>query len=161
MRQEFNEQYKDIPELVEKYSGKFMALEEDVISSRRNSQDRTIRQIVGHMVDSASNNTHRIVHLQYRESPLNFPNYATHGNNDRWISIQNYQREDWATLVQLWKYTHLHILHIIENIQKEKLTCMWISGEGESVSLEDMVLDFPSHFRLHLEEIDTLIDQNQ
>ena len=42
----------------------------------------------------------RIVHLQYRESPLRFPNYASDGNKDRWIAIQNYQEEDWNLLVQ-------------------------------------------------------------
>ena len=50
---------------------------------RRNSQDRTIKQILGHLVDSASNNMHRIVHFQYHDSPLHFPNYATNGNKDR------------------------------------------------------------------------------
>lgn len=157
MRQEFKEQYKGMPEFVEKYYRKFNSLEEELISSRRNNQGRTIRQIVGHMVDSASNNTHRIVHLQYRESPLDFPNYATHGNNDRWINIQNYQDENWEILVGLWKYTHLHLLHVIENIDKEKLSCMWISGEGERVTLEEMVLDFPRHFKLHLDEIEALL----
>ena len=84
---------------------KLFRFPKEVITQRRNTQNRTIKQIVGHMVDSASNNTHRVVHLQYRESPLEFPNYATYGNNDRWIAIQNYQDENWENLVQLWKYS--------------------------------------------------------
>ena len=76
--------------LIKKWQPKLSALGDDVISERRNSQNRTIKQITGHMVDSATNNTHRIVHLHYQESPLIFPCYATHGNNDRWIAIQNY-----------------------------------------------------------------------
>jgi len=43
------------------------SLPDDIISQRRNSQNRTIKQILGHIIDSASNNTYRIVHLQYSD----------------------------------------------------------------------------------------------
>jgi hypothetical protein len=99
-----------------------------VIAGRRNRQNRTIKQIVGHMVDSASNNTHRVVHLQYQPSPLIFPCYASHGNNERWIAIQNYQAEDWHDLVRLWKHSNLHFAHVIAHMNPEKLENVWISG---------------------------------
>ena len=133
------------------------SLSAETISQRRNSQNRTIKQILGHIIDSASNNTHRIVHLQYQPSPLIFPNYATFGNNDRWIAIQDYQNEDWNILVQLWKYSLLHICHVIKNVKADKLTCEWISGPGEKVNLESMIIDFPRHLKLHLSEISELI----
>lgn len=130
----------------------------DVISERRNSQNRTIKQIVGHLVDSASNNIHRIVHLQYQASPFSFPNYGTHGNNDRWIAIQNYQQEDWDDLVQLWNYSNLHIIHIIKNIKVEFLDKQWIPAPEKKESLQEMVVDYLIHFKLHLNEIDQLIN---
>lgn len=49
-------------------------LPEATISINRNSQDRTIKQIMGHLIDSASNNHQRIVRLQYNEY-LIFPDY--------------------------------------------------------------------------------------
>jgi hypothetical protein len=115
--------------LIEEWEPKLSALGNDVITERRNSQNRSIKQIVGYMVDSASNNTHRIIHLQYQESPLNFPDYANLGNNDRWIAIQNYQEKEWNSLVQLWKYTNMHIVHVIQNINIEKFENKWISFE--------------------------------
>ena len=145
--------------LVETWEPRLRALPEEAIMERRNSQNRTIKQIVGHMVDSASNNTHRLVHLQYQPSPLIFPCYASHGNNDRWIAIQNYQAEDWNDLVQLWKYGNLHFAHVISNMNREKLDNVWISGSGEEVSLKVMVIDYLRHFRLHLDEIDELMGQ--
>ncbi len=95
MMAEFEKLAKEITGLISEWEDKLLSLPQDVITIRRNSQNRTIKQIVGHMVDSASNNTHRVVHLQYRELPLRFPNYATYGNNERWIAIQNYQDENW------------------------------------------------------------------
>jgi hypothetical protein len=144
--------------LIKEWEPKLSTLGNDVISERRNSQNRTIKQITGHMVDSATNNTHRIVHLHYQESPLTFPDYANLGNNDRWIAIQNYQEEDWIELVQLWKYTNVHIAHVIQNMNSEKLNNIWISALNQEISLEAMVVDFPRHFKLHLSEIDELIN---
>ncbi|WP_029901888.1 hypothetical protein [Prevotella sp. 10(H)] len=146
--------------LIEKWEPKLQALPENVITHRKNSQSRTIRQILGHMVDSASNNTHRIIHLQYRASPLIFPDYANVGNNDRWIAIQNYQTEDWNNVIQLWKYTNIHIVHVIRNVNPDKLGNEWISALGDKVSLKDMIMDYLHHFELHLSEIDELISQN-
>ena len=150
---------EELLSLIKEWESKLLALGDDVISERRNSQNRTIKQITGHMVDSATNNTHRIVHLHYQKSPLIFPCYASHGNNDRWIAIQNYQDEDWNVLVQLWKYTNMHFAHVIKNMNKEKLSNVWISGTNEEVSLEAMVVDFPRHFKLHLNEINELINK--
>ena len=134
-----------------------MVLKNDIIVDRYNVQNRTIKQIIGHLVDSASNNTHRIVHLQYQESPLIFPDYANLGNNDRWIAIQNYQNEDWGNLVQLWKYSNIHIAHVIRDINTEKLENEWISALDQKISLRAMIVDFPRHFKLHLKEINELI----
>lgn len=157
MMAEFEKLSKEITELVLEWEGKLLSLPPDVIIKRRNSQNRTIKQIVGHLVDSASNNTHRVVHLQYRELPLDFPNYATFGNNDRWIAIQNYHDENWENLVQLWKYSILHFAHVIRQINPEKLGNEWVSGEGKNVSLKDMVEYFMPHFKLHLGEIEELV----
>jgi hypothetical protein len=133
------------------------SLPDDIISQRRNSQNRTIKQILGHIIDSASNNTHRIVHLQYQPIPLIFPNYATLGNNDRWIAIQDYQNEDWNTLVKLWKYSLLHISHVIKNVNPDHFNNEWIGGPGEMVTLKAMIIDFPRHLKLHLSEIEELM----
>jgi hypothetical protein len=143
--------------LVEQWEEKFNALSEEAVSVSKNSQNRSVKQIVGHMIDSASNNTHRVVHLQYREVPLRFPNYATYGNNDRWIAIQNYQDENWEVLVQHWKYSHFHYIHVIQNINPEMLQNEWISDFNEKITLQKMVEDFPGHFNLHLNEIQELL----
>lgn len=113
--------------LVNEWEPILMELENAIITTKINSQNRTIKQIIGHMIDSASNNTHRMVHLQYQASHLTFPNYATNGNNDRWIAIQNYQDENWTEMIQLWKYSHLHWIHVVKNVKQDKLEQVWNS----------------------------------
>jgi len=146
--------------LIDAWEEKFNSLSQDIITEKRNLQHRTIKQIVGHMTDSATNNTHRIIHLQYQESPVQYPDYANLGNNDRWIAIQNYQEEEWPLLVGLWASTNRHILHVIKQVNQNKLGNLWISALDEEVTLEAMISDFPRHFNLHLEEIEAIIQTN-
>jgi len=154
----FQELLTELPELTRQWETVLAGLSEELIRERRNRQNRSIRQIVGHMVDSASNNTHRLVHLHYQESPFYFPNYATEGNNDRWIAIQHYQEEDWQQLLQLWKYSNLHFIHVVRSIDAAKLGAEWIAAQDETVTMEEMVGDYLRHFKLHLDEIASLMN---
>jgi hypothetical protein len=157
MIKDFEPVISGILNLIEKWEPILSDLPADTIAGRRNSQNRTIKQILGHLIDSVSNNTHRIVHLQYRESPLDFPNYATNGNNDRWIAIQHYQEEEWQTLLQLWKLINLHFVHVVRHISPEKLENEWIASPGKVISLKEMVVAYLTHLRLHLDEISELM----
>ena len=154
----FNNICSELLPLIEEWEPKLISLPEQIITERRNRQNRTTKQVVGHMVDSVSNNTHRVIHLQYQPSPCTFPDYANLGNNDRWIAIQNYQEEQWGDLVQLWKYSHIHFLHIVRQIDPAKLQNEWISALNQKITLRAMVLDFPRHFKLHLGEIEGLVN---
>jgi len=147
----------EISALIDKWVPELTSLPEKTISEPRNSQHRNIKQILGHLIDSTSNNTHRVVHLQYQVSPFSFPNYATFGNNDRWIAIQNYENADWNNMIQLWKYSLLHYCHVINNVNDEKMETEWISGPEKNINLRTMIVDFPGHLKLHLDEIDDLI----
>jgi len=148
----------EIRTLIENWEPKLFTLENNILNSRRNNQNRTIKQIVGHLIDSTSNNTHRVVHLQYQKSPFEFPNYATYGNNDRWIAIQDYQNEDWTVMIMLWKYSLLHFCHVIKNVNDSKLDNEWISDQDKTITLRTMIMDFPRHLKLHLSEINELIE---
>ena len=129
---------------------------EGILVARLNRQGRNIKQIVGHMIDSASNNHQRMVRLQYT-SHLIFPDYTR--ENDLWISIQQHQEEDWEEMLQLWKYFNLHIAHIINHSDHSWLNNTWTDGKIDPVSLKDMICDYVSHLTLHLNEIKALLDQ--
>jgi hypothetical protein len=149
---------QEIQTLLEEWVPKLEGLPQKTITHRRNSQNRTIKQILGHLIDSTSNNSHRVVHLQYQQTQFAFPNYATFGNNDRWIAIQDYQNEDWINMINLWKYSLLHFCHVIKNVDDNKLGNEWISGPDKNISLKTMIIDFNRHLKLHLSEINELIN---
>lgn len=158
MSTKFDALCKELTALIDEWEPLLCSLPEVVRRGKRNKQNRTIKQIIGHMVDSATNNTHRIIHMQYQSSPVQYPDYANLGNNDRWIAIQNYQAKDWSQLIRLWDTCNRHIVHVIQQVDEEKLKQVWTTALGEEVTLEEMIVDFPRHFKLHLEEIEELLE---
>jgi hypothetical protein len=150
---------KELCDMINQWEPRLRGLDMEIRAGRKNRQERTIQQILGHMVDSATNNTHRIIHLQNLNCHLNYPDYANKGNNDKWIAIQRYQEEDWNLVVDLWASTNRHIAHVIEQVNEGKLGRTWVTALKEEITLEEMITDFPGHFRLHLSEIEELINQ--
>ncbi|MDR0907111.1 MAG: DinB family protein [Rikenellaceae bacterium] len=143
----------EIEQVVGEWEPKLLAMTEDVITERRNYQNRTIKQLLGHLVDSASNNHQRMVRLQYND-PLVFPDYTQ--DNDRWIAIQDYQHSDWVNLVALWKSFNLHIVHLIKSVDQSTLSNSWTDFEGNEVTLAQMIAGYPEHLKLHIGHIEEL-----
>ena len=159
MNQSFKAISDELSALISEWEPRLAALPERTISLRKNQQKRSIRQIVGHMVDSATNNTHRIIHMHYQTNPVEYPDYANLGNNDRWIEIQNYQEEGWKELVLLWAAVNRHLVYLFGQVDQSKLEQYWISALKEKITLREMISDYPRHFKLHLNEISALINQ--
>lgn len=145
-----------ITQLITTWESTLTTLSNETISYKRNKQNRTIKQILGHLIDSASNNHQRMIRLQYN-SELIFPDYRQ--DNDRWIAIQNYQEANWTNIVQLWKFFNLQIIQVIENVDKSKLQNHWNDFEGTRVTLDDMIIGYLGHLNLHMNEIQELIDK--
>ena len=144
----------DIVRIVDEWEDRLRSLTHGEIAERRNHQNRTVKQLVGHMVDSASNNQQRMTRLQYNDV-LEFPDYTQ--DNDRWIAIQNYQDFEWNNLISLWKFCNLHIVHVIKNVDVSKLGNVWTDYEGNKVTLADMIGGYLSHLQLHTREIEDIL----
>ena len=131
-------------------------LTESVVTGRRNSQGRNIKQILGHLIDSASNNHQRMVRLQYNEELL-FPDYTR--QNDLWIAIQHYSEAPWKELRALWKYYNLHLARIISSIDPAKAENYWPDSEGEKITLGYMAEIYLYHLKLHIDQIHELAEK--
>jgi hypothetical protein len=109
------------------------------------------KEILGHLIDSASNNHQRFVRAQYTDR-LEFPPYA----QDEWMRIQQYNAGDWETMVDLWRLYNKHLAHVISNIPAQKLATPCQIESPEPVSLEFLVKDYLDHMKHHLKQLDAL-----
>ena len=144
-----------IRKVLEREEPLLLKLTQEAVSVPRNNQGRSARQILGHLIDSASNNHQRMVRLQYN-GVLNFPDYTQ--DNDRWIAVQDYGHEDWQVLVQLWKYYNLHMIHLMISADATQFDNYWVDFEGNKVTLGEMIVGYLRHLEMHLSEIHELTD---
>lgn len=151
----YQEVRNEIFELVNQWENKLLTLIPEIRQERRNHQNRTIKQLIGHLVDSAANNHHRVVRLHYNDT-LDFPDYRS--DNDRWIAIQNYQDEDWQNLVALWKFYNLHLIHLFKQVDNLKIDRIWHNENNEAVTMDKIINYYLVHLKLHLGEIDEIIN---
>ncbi len=141
--------------LIEKWIPVLEKLTEDIYRNKRNWQNRSIIQVVGHMIDSASNYHQRIVRLQYITNSV-FPDFRQ--DNELWIAIQDYQHADWKQIIQLWKFYNYHLIHIIKKSDFNKLDNYWHDFEGTKVTLEQVIEGYLEHLELHIKEIEVVLE---
>ncbi len=117
------------------------------------------KEILGHLIDSAFNNTIRFVTGQSKMN-LVFPGY----DQELWVEVQKYQKRNWFKLIDLWKLSNLHILEIVKQIPEKVLQkqfyehnldeIAWRSFEKEKpVNLEYLIRDYVGHMKHHLNQI--------
>jgi DinB superfamily len=117
------------------------------------------KEIIGHLIDSASNNHQRFVRTQFRDD-LAFLGYE----QEAWVNVQHYKTEPWPQLVALWKNFNLHLAHLMKHIPEDirkkprikhnldEIAWQTVSRD-EPVTLEYFMLDYIGHLNNHLRQI--------
>ena len=103
------------------------------------------KQIIGHLIDSASNNHQRFVRAQEVKA-LSFPPYE----QNHWVASQHYNDRQWADIVTLWHAYNSHLAHVIAHIPDESLGVPCVIESTQSVTLEFLATDYVTHLRHHL-----------
>ena len=109
------------------------------------------KQLIGHLIDSASNNHQRFVRAAIA-GELVFPGYAQDEN----VRVQAVQELDWGLLITLWASYNRLLAHVIAKLPADQLSAICRIGNGEPVTLEFLVKDYLGHLKHHLEQIGIL-----
>jgi hypothetical protein len=104
----------------------------------------SVQQTVGHLIDSAANNTQRVVRLQL-SAEIALPGYQ----QNEWVSVQHYASEPWDEVRTLWFGLNRHLAHAIEHADRHTFAHVW-HLEGEDLTLGFIIEDYIAHLRHHL-----------
>lgn len=107
------------------------------------------QEILGHLIDSASNNQHKFVRTMQAETPLSFVGYA---QND-WVEVQQYNTANWLEIIALWEAYNRHLAHIIHHTPLEKLENTISIDGSKPFSLGFIQADYVEHLNHHLNQI--------
>ena len=117
------------------------------------------REVIGHLVDSASNNHQRFVRAQLQDD-LVFDGYE----QEAWVRLQRYADSPWEDLVALWAGFNRHIAHVMVAAADDQLTrprprhnldeLAWTAVPShEPATLEYFMRDYVGHLRHHLRQV--------
>lgn len=117
------------------------------------------KEVIGHLIDSASNNHQRFVRAGFTED-LVFPGYQ----QEEWVRAQRYASAPWAELVGLWSSFNTHLARVIEATPEEVRLrprarhnlheLAWKPvPQSESATLEYFMRDYVDHLRHHVAQI--------
>jgi len=149
----------DFRRLVERSAEALLDLSE-ADSARRPAPGKwSPKEIVGHLIDSASNNHQRFVRASFKDD-LIFRGY----DQDAWVTAQRYQEAPWPALVELWRAYNLHLTRVMaavpeavrlrEHRRHNFHQIAWQTGpEDEPTTLEYVMRDYVIHRRHHLRQI--------
>jgi len=146
----------DFRQTVDRAAHRLRALSDDEASSRPAPGKWSRKEIIGHLIDSASNNHGRFVRAQLQDD-LVFPGY----DQDAWVRTQRYQDRPWPDLVALWQAFNHHIADVMETADPREMTrprarhnldqLAWQAVSAmQSTTLEYFMRDYVDHLKHHL-----------
>jgi len=117
------------------------------------------KEILGHLIDSASVNHQRFIDSQITGSIV-FIGYA----HQEWVSLQGYRDAAWEELVTLWCALNMHLCNIVELIPSRVLDEVHNDHSYEAMAFRELPNDEPStlgylvedyfaHLQYHLDQI--------
>jgi hypothetical protein len=106
------------------------------------------KQILGHLIDSASNNHQRFVRAQLQDE-LRWPSYDQPGC----VRVERFQEARWSDLLGFWAAYNRFLAHVLAGVPEEKrgIQC-WI-GNNPVMTLEELAADYLTHMEHHLDQI--------
>ena len=148
----------DFRDTVDRSAERLLALSDAEAATRSAPGKWSPKEIVGHLIDSASNNHGRFVRAQLQDD-MTFSGYE----QDDWVRVQAYQERAWADLVLLWQAFNQHIASVMEAAGAEALAkprprhnldaLAWQPpGDGQPATLEYFMRDYVGHLKHHLRQ---------
>ena len=128
---------------------------EAVLIYRSSDNAWSIKEVIGHLIDSAANNHQRFVRLQLVKE-LMFPDYST--DNENWVNIQSYQDRPWEDLLGLWRHFNGHLAHLMRCVDPACLEHVWVMNTETRVTLFELMDDYLRHLKEHVKQIENILD---
>jgi DinB superfamily len=105
-------------------------------------------EILGHLLDSASNNHQRFVRAAL-QGELDFPRYE----EDSCVELQKFNDLEWKFLVEYWTSYNIFLAHLIGALPDNVLAAPCRIGDNPPVTLAWLAEDYVAHLKHHLKQI--------
>ncbi|HVN94723.1 MAG TPA: DinB family protein [Terracidiphilus sp.] len=108
----------------------------------------TRKQIVGHLIDSATNNRQRFVRAAI-DGAYAGPGYA----QDDWVLAHGYGSQQWDTLLRWWQTENEILMAAVDQIPEDRLASSCVVGSDAPVTLRFLIEDYLRHHQHHFKQL--------
>ena len=133
---------------VQTYSNRLLNISETESTKPLHNDKWCRKEILGHLIDSASNNHQRFIRAQLN-THINLPGYQ----QEEWVRLNCYTKESWSDLIQLWKSYTLHLAKVLEGIVDASLNNTISLDNKPPMTLKFVAEDYIRHLEHHLKQI--------
>jgi tRNA-binding protein len=138
----------ELAQMVDRAAIELRTIDDAVAGTKAKPEVWSVKEILGHLIDSAANNHQRFVRAKLA-TELSFPGYE----QNAWVLSQDYQGRPWFQLVDLWVLYNHHLAHVIRRIPDAAANVPCRIGANAAVTLGALVEDYVAHVRHHLDQI--------
>ena len=136
---------EEIRRAIEESIGELSKISEEAARKKKMPKSWSKKEIIGHLIDSAANNHHRIVRAAYNAA-ADFPPY----DQNKWVEIQQYQEMPWADLIELFACYNHQLSRVVASFPSEALGNPVNIGKAEKVTVQFVITDYLRHLKHHL-----------
>ena len=136
-----------LEKIVQSYYRRLGSISEQEYMRKPNPDKWSKKEILGHLVDSAQNNTRRFIVAQYEENP------RIGYDQDKWVALVNYLQHPVYDLITLWRLLNLHILRVLDNMSPDAALRKCTMANGNEYTIEWLAADYCNHLLHHLHQI--------
>src|SRR3954452_13054066 len=108
----------------------------------------TKKEILAHLIDSASNNHQRFARAAAQGS-LEFPGY----DQDKLIAVQKPNSMSWELLIEFWASYNRYLVHILNQLPPSAANVQCSIGGKPPVTLLWLAADYVEHLKHHLNQV--------
>ncbi len=121
-------------------------ISEENMSEKSSSNNWSKKEIIGHLIDSATNNHQRFVRGQFENNP------EIRYDQNKWNEYNFYQQIESKQIILFWTIYNKQLIEIIERIPTENLKRQ-INVGGALLTLEFLIIDYVEHLEHHLKQV--------
>lgn len=104
-------------------------------------------QIVGHLIDSATNNHQRFVRAKFEAQPI------IAYDQDKWNQYSGYSNMSSRHLIEFWAVYNRHLLLLWQNSTEDEMEQLCDTGSGKAFSLAFLAEDYVQHLEHNLRQL--------
>lgn len=133
--------------LIKMIPGLLEDMDEVEFSFKPSPEKWSKKEILGHLIDSATNNHHRFIRGQYEDAP------TVSYDQNQWNKLNYYNDLSPKHIIGFWTLYNQHLLEVIKRIPNENLQKKCRVTDGNTYTLQFLIDDYVAHLEHHLHQL--------